>query len=171
MAEAQASKFAPTKHETTSSRRSERELVVTRMFDCLPRFVFEAWTTPELLMRWWAPKSFGITFISCEADVRTGGSYRFVFGHPASEQPMAFFGRYLKVEPPKRIVWTNEESEGGSVSTVTFEEKDGRTLLVLHDLYPSKEALDEALASGSNGAWPEQFEALDELIATSPRSV
>jgi len=153
------------KHETTSDRRTERELVVTRTFDGPARLVFEAWTRPELLMRWWAPKSFGITFISCEADVRTGGTYRFVFGHPASDQPMAFFGRYLEVVPNARIVWTNEESEGGSVSTVTFEEKDGRTLLVLHDLYASKEALDEAIASGSNGAWPEQFDALDELIA------
>ena len=165
MDEARASESAAMKHETTSDRRTERELVVTRTFDGPARLVFEAWTRPELLMRWWAPKSFGITFISCEADVRTGGTYRFVFGHPASDQPMAFFGRYLEVVPNARIVWTNEESEGGSVSTVTFEEKDGRTLLVLHDLYASKEALDEAIASGSNGAWPEQFDALDELIA------
>lgn len=167
MDEARASKSAPMKNETTSDRRSERELVVTRTFDGPARLVFEAWTRPELLMRWWAPKSFGITFISCEADVRTGGSYRFVFGHPASEQPMAFFGRYLEVVPNARLVWTNEESEGGSVTTVTFEEKDGRTLLVLCDRYPSKEALDEAIASGSNGAWPEQFDALDALIAAS----
>ena len=165
MDEARASESAPMKNSTTSERRSERELVVTRTFDGPARIVFEAWTKPELLMRWWAPKSFGITFISCEADVRTGGTYRLVFGHPQSDQPMAFFGRYLEVVPNARIVWTNEESEGGSVSTVTFEEKDGRTLLVLHDLYPSKEALDEAIASGSNGAWPEQFDALDELIA------
>lgn len=171
MDEARVSETAAVKNETTSDRSSERELVVTRTFDGPARLVFEAWTKPELLMRWWAPKSFGITFISCEADVRTGGSYRFVFGHPASEQPMAFFGRYLEVVPNARIVWTNEEGEGGSVSTVTFEEKDGRTLLVLHDLYPSKEALDEAIASGSNGAWPEQFDALDALIAElAPRA-
>lgn len=165
MDEARASKSAPVKNETTSDRRSECELVVTRSFDGPARLVFEAWTTPELLMRWWVPKSIGITFISCEADVRTGGTYRFVFGHPASDQPMAFFGRYLEVVPNARIVWTNEESEGGSVTTVTFEEKDGRTLLVLHDRYPSKAALDEAITSGSNGAWPEQFDALDALIA------
>src|SRR5476649_1661193 len=109
--------------------------------------------------------SFGISFLSCETDVRTGGSYRFVFGHPASEQPMAFFGRYIEVTPPSRLVWTNDE-EHGAVTTVTFEEKDGKTLVVVHDLYPSKEALDGAIASGSTGAWPEQFEALDDLLTT-----
>lgn len=153
-------------NNTTVERQSDRELVITRSFDGPARLVFEAWTRPELLMRWWAPKSFGITFLSCEADVRTGGTYRFVFGHPQSEQPMAFFGRYLEVEPNRRLVWTNEESEQGSVTTVTLEETDGRTLLILRDLYPSKEALDEAMASGSTGAFPEQFDALDDLLPT-----
>jgi uncharacterized protein YndB with AHSA1/START domain len=151
---------------TTVERTSDRELVATRTFDGPARIVFEAWTKPELIMRWWAPKSFGITFLSCEADVRTGGSYRFVFGHPASEQPMAFLGRYIEVTPPSRLVWTNEEEEDGAVTTVTFEEKDGKTLVVVHDLYPSKEALDGAIASESTGAWPEQFEALDDLLTT-----
>jgi uncharacterized protein YndB with AHSA1/START domain len=156
---------------TTLERTSDRELVATRTFDGPARIVFEAWTKPELIMRWWAPKSFGITFLSCETDVRTGGSYRFVFGHPASEQPMAFFGRYIEVTPPSRIVWTNEEDEDGAVTTVTFEEKDGRTRVVVHDLYPSKEALDDAIASGSTGAWPEQFEELEDLLTTLGASV
>src|SRR6202051_3559371 len=154
----------PMKNRTTVERTSERELVVTRTFNGPARIVFEAWTRPELLKRWWAPKSFGISFISCETDVRTGGTYRFVFGHAASEQPMAFFGRYIEVTPPSRLVWTNEEEEDGDVTTVTFEEKDGKTLVVLHDLYPSKEALDGAIASGSTGGWPEQFEQLDDLL-------
>src|SRR5580698_3560933 len=94
---------APMKNRTTVERKSERELVVTRTFNAPARIVFEAWTTPELLMRWWAPKSFGVSFLSCEADVRPGGAYRFVFGHPASEQPMAFFGRYIEVTPPARL--------------------------------------------------------------------
>jgi uncharacterized protein YndB with AHSA1/START domain len=153
---------------TTTERRSEREVVVTRTFDGPAHIVFEAWTKPELIMKWWTPKSFGITFISCEADVRPGGTYRFVFGHPSFDQPMAFFGRYLEVEPNKRIVWTNEEGEEGSVTTVTFEEKDGKTHLVLRDVYPSKEALDEAMASGSIGGYPEQFNQLDLLIAKPP---
>jgi uncharacterized protein YndB with AHSA1/START domain len=156
---------------TTVERTSDRELVATRTFDGPARIVFEAWTKPELIMRWWAPKSFGISFLSCEADVRTGGSYRFVFGHAASEQPMAFFGKYLEVTPPARLVWTNEESEDVAVTTVTFEEKDGKTLVVVHDLYPSKEALDGAIASESTGAWPEQFEQLDDLLTTLGASV
>ncbi|HET6341058.1 MAG TPA: SRPBCC family protein [Gemmatimonadota bacterium] len=162
---------ATMKNPTTVERTSERELVVTRTFNGPAHIVFEAWTRPELLRRWWAPKSFGISFISCEADVRTGGTYRFVFSHSASEEPMAFFGRYIEVAPDSRIVWTNEESADGPVSTVTFEEKDGRTLLVLRELYPSRQALDDAIASGSTGtsAAPEQFELLDELLVTLVR--
>ena len=151
-------------NDTTTDRRSERELVVTRVFDAPARIVFEAWTKPELLMRWWAPKSFGITFLSCDADVRPGGTYKFVFAHPQSEQPVAFVGRYIEVEPHSRLVWTNEESDDGPVTTVTFEERDGKTNLVLQDLYPSKEALDEAIASESISGYPEQFSELDALL-------
>ncbi|MGE3334879.1 MAG: SRPBCC family protein [Rhodospirillaceae bacterium] len=151
---------------TRVERKSDRELVVTRTFNAPARLVFEAWTKPDLLKRWWAPKSFGITFISCELDVRTGGAYRFVFGHPDFPQPMAFFGRYIEVTPPSRLVWTNEESPDGSVTTATFEEKDGRTYVVIHDLYPSKDALDAAIASGSTGAYPEQFGELETLLTS-----
>src|ERR1700753_1194112 len=108
---------------TTFVRTSDRELVATRTFDGPARIVFEAWTKPELIMRWWAPASFGISFLSCETDVRTGGSYRYVFRHPASGEPMAFFGRYIEVAPNARLVWTNEEEEDGAVTTVTFEEE------------------------------------------------
>jgi len=153
-------------HITTTDRSSDREVVVTRTFDAPAHIVFEAWTTPELIMRWWTPKSFGITFISCEADVRPGGTYKFVMGHPAFDQPMSFFGKYLEVDPPKRLVWTNEEGDEGSVTTVTFEEKDGKTHLVLRDVYPTKAALDEAMASGSIGGYPEQFNQLDILLAS-----
>ncbi len=150
----------------TVERTSDRELVATRICDGPAHIVFEAWTKPELIMRWWAPPSFGITFLSCETDVRTGGSYRFVFGHAASEQPIAFFGLYIDVKPPSRLVWTNEEDEDGAVTTVTFEEVDGKTRVIVHDLYPSKDALDAAIASGSTGAWLEQFETLDDLLGT-----
>ena len=133
---------------TAVERTSEREVIVTRRFSAPARIVFEAWTKPELLMRWWAPKSVGVTFLSCEADVRSGGTYRFVFGHAASDKPMAFFGRYLEVMPPSRLVWTNDEGgEGGAVTTVTFEERGGETLVVMHDLYASKKALDDTIAS------------------------
>ncbi|HEX4025685.1 MAG TPA: SRPBCC family protein [Steroidobacteraceae bacterium] len=152
------------KNRTTVERKSERELVVTRTFNGPPRIVFEAWTKPELLKRWWAPKSTGVSLLSCQADVRVGGSYRFEFGHEASK-PMAFFGRYVEVIAPSRLVWTNDESDDGAVTTVTFEEKGGNTLLVMHELYPSKEALDRALA-GMEGAMPETFEQLEELLVT-----
>ena len=159
----QASEAAP-RRATTTDRHSEREVVIRRTFDAPAHIVFKAWTTPELLMKWWTPASFGITFISCEADARTGGTYRFVMGHPSFDQPMAFHGRYLEVDPPRRIVWTNEEGGAGSVTTVTLEQKDGKTHLVLSDLHPSKAALDEELASGAISGYPEQFNQLDRLI-------
>ena len=155
----------PTRHETKTTR-SERELVVTRTFDGPARLVFEAWTKPELIMRWWAPKSFGITFISCEADVRTGGTYRFVFGAPQFDQPMAFVGRYLEVVPNQRIVWTNDETDDGHTTTLTLEERGGKTFLTLRDLFPSVEALDTEMESGAAGGYPEQFDALDDLLRT-----
>lgn len=152
-------------------RASDRELVVTRSFNAPAKLVFAAWTTPELIMKWWAPASFGISFVSCEADVRTGGSYRYVFTHPDAAQPMAFFGRYLEVSPPERLVWTNEEDENGALTTVTFEETNGLTVVVVRDLFPSKDALEAAVASGSTGAWPEQFDALDALLRAPSATV
>ncbi|WP_338867802.1 SRPBCC family protein [Myxococcus stipitatus] len=152
------------KNVTTTERKSEREFVTTRTVNGPARSIFEAWTQPELLKRWWAPKSFGISFVSCEADVRVGGSYRFVFGHPAAEQPMAFFGKYLEVTPHSRLAWTNEESAEGAITTVTFAEKGGETRVVVHDLYPTKEALDGAIASGSTCGMSETFEQLDDLL-------
>ena len=152
---------------TNVERKSERELVVTRIVKGPARLVFEAWARPELFQRWWVPKSSNVTMLSCEMDIRTGGSYRLMFQHPASGQPMAFFGRYLEVTPPSRLVWTNDESgEGGAVTTVTFEDRGGETVVVLSDLYPSKQALDEAIASGSTSGFGEQFEQLDALLLT-----
>src|SRR6201986_4092469 len=137
------------KNNTTVERKSDRELVVTRTFNAPARIAFDAWTKPELFMQWWVPKSFGMTMLSCEMDVRVGGGYRVVFKHPSSGEPMAFFGRYIEVIPNSRLVWSNDESADGAVTTVTLEEKNGQTLLVMHDLYPSKEALDAAISSGS----------------------
>ena len=156
----------PMKNRTTVERKSERELVITRTVNGPARIVFEAWTKPELLKQWWAPKSFGVFLLSCEADVCVGGRYRLVFGLDASK-PMEFFGRYIEVTPHSRLVWTNEEGDdGGAVTTVTFEEKAGKTLLVMHELYPSKEALDGAMASGEKAGMSETFEQLDELLVT-----
>jgi uncharacterized protein YndB with AHSA1/START domain len=152
---------AAVKNRTTVERKSDRELIVTRMFDGPPRLVFEAWSKPELFKRWWVPRSMGMTLKACEMDVRTGGKYRLNYG-----EGMDFFGRYIEVTPPSRIVWTNEEGgEDGSVTTVTFEDKGGRTLLVMSELYPSKEALDAA-GTGAADATHETFAQLDELLAT-----
>jgi uncharacterized protein YndB with AHSA1/START domain len=161
----------PVKNRTTVERKSERELVVTRIVNGPARTVFEAFTRPELFKRWWVPKSFNLSLLSCELDVRVGGTYRLVFSHDGSE-PMAFFGRYLEVTPHSRLVWTNDEGDdGGAVTTATFEEEAGKTLLVMHDLYPSKEALDAAIASGATSGMPETLEQLDELLVTLGASV
>src|SRR5678816_1288618 len=162
----------PMKNRTTVERKSERELVVTRTINGPARLVFEAWTKPELFKRWWVPKSTGLSLLSCEMDIRVGGKYRLVFRHDAFPEPMAFFGKYLEVTPHSRLVWTNEEGgEDGAVTTVTFEERGAESLVVIHDLYPSKEALDGAIASGSTGGFSEQFEQLDELLVTLDASV
>ena len=149
-------------NRTTVERKSDRELVVTRSFDAPARIVFEAWTTPELFRRWWAPRSMGMSLRSCEMDVRVGGQYRLEF----EPDGMAFFGTYREVTAPSRLVWTNEEGgEGGPVTTVTLEDRDGTTLLVLHELYSSKEALDAA-GTGAADALVETFQQLDELLVT-----
>jgi uncharacterized protein YndB with AHSA1/START domain len=150
------------KNLTTIARKSEREIVVTRTFNGPARIVFEAWTKPELFRQWWVPKSMGMSLLSCEMDVRVGGGYRLEFAHGDSQ--MAFFGTYKEVTPHSRLVWTNDESDGGAVSTVTFEERGGKTLLVYHELYPSKEALD--VNAGMENAMAETFAQLDELLVT-----
>ena len=157
----------PMKNRTTVERKSDRELVVTRTFNGPARLVFEAWTKPELFRQWWVPRSMGMSLLSCEMDVRVGGKYRLEFAHGDSRA--AFFGTYKEVTPHSRLVWTNEESDDGSVTTVTFEERAGKTLLVMHELYPSKEALDAA-GTGAADAMVETFAQLDELLVTSARA-
>ena len=151
---------------TIVERKSDREMVVTRMFNAPPAVVFEAWTRPELFRQWWVPKSSGMTLVSCEMDVRVGGGYRLEFRHPSADRTMAFFGKYREVVPARKLVWTNEEGPDGAVTTVTFTEKDGRTLLVLSELYPTKEALDASL-EGMEEGMPEQFLQLDAFLDAS----
>ena len=147
---------------TAVERRSDRELIVTRTFDAPAHTVFEAWSRPDLFRRWWVPEGAGISLVSCEMDVRTGGKYRLEFG--AGGDTMAFYGKYLEVVPDERIVWTNDEGDEGAVTTVSFEGQGGKTLLTFHELYPSKEALDEAM-QGSAAGLPTQLDQLDELLA------
>jgi uncharacterized protein YndB with AHSA1/START domain len=150
---------------TNVERKSDLELLVTRTFDAPLHIVYEAWSTPELFKTWWVPKSAGMSLVSCDMDIRTGGTYRLVFKHPAFDQPMAFFGTYKEVTANKRIVWTNEESNAGALTTVTFADDGDKTIVTLHELYPTTEALDEAI-SGSAEGLPEQFAQLDELLAS-----
>ena len=154
------------KNPTTVERKSDCELVVTRTVDAPVRLVFEAWSKPELFKQWWVPKSFPITLLSYEADIRTGGNYRLVIGHGDSQR-MEFFGRYIEVTPHSRMVWSNDEAgDAGPVTTLTLEEKAGKTLLVLHELYPSKETLDAAMASGEKSGMSETFDQLDVILVT-----
>ena len=157
------SRPGPAKNRTTVERTSDREVVVTRTINGPARIVFEAFTKAELLERWWVPKSMGMTLLSCEVDARVGGTYRLVFDHGGPE-PAAFFGTYVEVQPYSRLAWTNEEGgAGGPVTTVTFEEQGGTTLVVLHERYPSKDALDAA-GTGAADAMVETFDQLDALL-------
>lgn len=154
------------KNQTNAERKSDRELVSSRIINGPSDLVFEAWTNPELFKKWWVPKSAPITLTSCEMNVCAGGSYRLVFS--AGDQSAEFFGKYLEVTPYTRLVWTNDEAgvDATIITTVTFEDRNGSTLVTVNDLYPSKEALDEALATGSSGAMPEQLQQLEQLIGS-----
>ena len=154
---------AGTQNRTSVERQGDHELVVTRTFDAPPSTVFRAWSESELFRRWWMPKSVtGVSLVGCEMDVRTGGTYRLEF-RAGDSNTMAFHGRYLEVVPNERIVWTNDEGDEGAVTTVTFEDRGGTTLLTFHERYPSKEALEEAL-QGSAAGLPEQLEQLHEIL-------
>jgi uncharacterized protein YndB with AHSA1/START domain len=159
----QTGSHAVAQNRTIVERKGDRELVVTRVFDAPPSTVFEAWSEPDLFRQWWMPKSVtGVTLLSCDMDVRTGGKYRLEFG--AGGNTMTFYGKYLDVVPNARIVWTNDEGEEGAVTTVTFEAQRGKTLLTFHELYPSREALEEAM-TGSAAGLPEQMDQLDALLS------
>jgi uncharacterized protein YndB with AHSA1/START domain len=152
------------KNETTVERKSEREVVITRTFNAPAQLVFEAWTKPELMRRWWVPRSAGFALLACEMDVRTGGTYRFVFPHPAAPEGVAFFGRYLEVSPYSRLVWTNDEGgvDAGQRSTLTLEERGDTTRIVLHEVFPSREACEAGM--GAYDGMPESFDQLDEIL-------
>ena len=164
---------ASMKNRATLERTSDRELVITRTVNGPARLVFEAWTKAELFQQWWVPKSLGLTLLSCEVDARVGGKYRLVFKHPEAPEPTAFFGTYLEVTPYSRVAWSNEEAgPDGQITTVTFEERAGKTLVVLHELYPSKEVLDAAIESGStSGDMSETFDQLDAFLVAKSASV
>jgi uncharacterized protein YndB with AHSA1/START domain len=163
------SESSPAKNRAVVERRSDRELVITRTFHGPARIVFDAWTKPELLKRWWAPASMGVSLFSCEVDLRVGGRYRFAFGHDP-KQEMVFSGTYTEVVPPSRLVFTQlfepMRSAGEAIVTATFAERGGKTELTLHQLFPSKEVLDATIASGMERGMQITMDQLDELVAT-----
>jgi uncharacterized protein YndB with AHSA1/START domain len=156
-------------NRTTLERVSDREIVIARTFDGPARIVFDAWTKPELLRRWWAPCSLGVTLFECDADVRVGGSYRYVFGRDR-EGAVAFSGRYTEVAPHSRLVYTQifepMRDAGEAIVAATFDEQRGKTRLVLRGLYPSKQALDATIASGMEQGMRETMEQLEKLVAS-----
>jgi uncharacterized protein YndB with AHSA1/START domain len=155
------------RNETTVERTSDRELVVMRTFNGQAHIVFDAWTKPELLKRWWAPESFGVSLFECESDLRVGGTYRYAFGRDP-KKPEVFSGRYIEVSPPSRLVLTQlyerMRSAGEAVVTATFVGSQGSTRLTLHQLFPSKEALDGAIASGMEYGMRQTLDQLDALV-------
>ncbi|MGA7329822.1 MAG: SRPBCC family protein [Rhodomicrobium sp.] len=157
------------RNETIVERSADRELVVIRTFNAPVHIVFDAWTKPELLKRWWAPKSFGVSLFECESDLRVGGAYRYAFGRDP-KHPEVFSGRYVEVNSPSRLVLTQVyermSDAGEAVVTATFEESQGRTRLTLHQLFPSKEALEGALASGMELGMRVTLDQLDALVAS-----
>jgi uncharacterized protein YndB with AHSA1/START domain len=156
------------KPRTQVERASDRELVITRVFRARPETVFDAMTKPELLRRWWAPRSLGVELFACESDPRVGGRYRFVFGRPG-EPPMAFSGVYTEVVPGQRFVYTQifepMREAGEGVITATFAAHPEGTLFVSRERYPSKEVLDGAIASGMERGMRETLEQLEALLA------
>jgi uncharacterized protein YndB with AHSA1/START domain len=164
-----AVKNPATKNTTSMEVLSDRELVISRTFNGPARIVFDAWTQPELVKRWWAPASRCVVMVSCDADVRVGGQYRYVLRRDTGGE-FAFSGTYTEIAPPSRLVYTQifepMAQAGEVVVSITFEERDGKTHLVSRELYPSKEVLDAALASGMEHGMRETMDQLDELVAS-----
>jgi uncharacterized protein YndB with AHSA1/START domain len=160
--------------DTTLALEGEREIVITRSFNGPARIVFDAWTRPELVRRWWAPRSRGASVVACDADVRAGGRYRYVLRLDRGGE-FAFSGRYSEVTPPSRLVYTEvfePKAEGAQpndaevVVTVTFDEREGRTYMVSRSLCPSRDVRDAIIASGMEGGMRETMDQLDALVAS-----
>jgi len=156
---------ARSKNRTVSEVRGDLELVITRTIDGPPRIVFDAWTRLDLLVRWWAPSRAGVPGEGFALDLRPGGKWRSVLKLHTGDE-LAFSGTYLEVVPPSRLVYTSvfePRPEAGEVMcTVTFEDRDAKTLVTLREVFPSRAALEAALRSGMD----ESLDQLDDLIAS-----
>jgi uncharacterized protein YndB with AHSA1/START domain len=167
MRERKSTESAPM-NQTTMQLEADREIIISRTFDGPARIVFDAWTKPELVKRWWAPKGRA-TIVSVDADVRVGGKYRYVLKADVGEA-FAFSGSYTEITPHSRLVYTQSfepmADAGSAIITVTFDERDGKTRLVSRELYPSKEAREAALSSGMEEGMRETMDQLDVLVAS-----
>lgn len=162
-----AGKANVAKSETTIALENDRAVIIERSFRAPPHLVFEAWTNADFVRRWWAPKSMGAEITECRADVRPSGTYRYVTR--AGETEFAFSGIYREVTPPSRLVYTMVfepmADAGETIVTVTFEARGESTHVVSHELYPSPQAREAALASGMEDGLRVTYDQLDELVA------
>ena len=147
---------------------SDLEIAMTRAFDAPRRLVFEAMTKPEHVSRWWGPH--GTSIVSCEMDLRPGGSWRFVLRGPDG-QDHPFKGVYREVVPPERVVSTFVYDVEGirdheAVETMTLDERDGKTLFQVTIRHKTKEARDGQLHSGMEGGAAQSYDRLAELLKT-----
>jgi uncharacterized protein YndB with AHSA1/START domain len=171
---AQKESEAAAMNQTSMELKGDREIVIARTFNGPARIVFDAWTRPELVRRWWAPKSHRVSVVACDADIRVGGGYRYLLRLDTGNE-FAFSGRYSEVTPHSRLVYTQifEPTAAGAkpgddevIITVTFDERDGKTHLVSHSLCPSKDVRDAIIASGMEHGMRETMDQLEELVAS-----
>jgi uncharacterized protein YndB with AHSA1/START domain len=154
-------------NDTVMRLEGDREIVISRTFNAPARLVFDAVTKPELLKRWWAPKSLGVALVQCDADVRPGGTYRYVM-QKGNGPLMAFSGTYREESPPARLVYDEifepMAALGSAHVSVTFEEHDGKTRYVMRSVYASKQARDGVVASGMEKGMRESMDQLEALV-------
>jgi len=158
------------KHDTSMELRDDRDVVIARTFNAPARLVYDAWTKPEFVRRWWAPRSHGVSLVVCDADIRVGGAYRYVMRKDGdgADGDIGFSGRYVELTPHSRIVLTQifepMADAGEVVITVSFDEVDGQTHLVSQERYPSKEARDAAVGAGMEQGMRESMDQLEALV-------
>jgi len=152
------------------STPSDREIALTRAFDAPRRVVFDAFTKPELIKRWLLGPD-GWTMPVCEVDLRAGGRYRYVWHKASTGHEMGVSGTFREVAPPERIVHTEKFDEawyeGEAVITTTFEEKAGKTTVIMTMLHQSREIRDAILKTGMERGVARSYDRLEEILATA----
>ena len=148
---------------------TDEQILITREFDAPPHLVFEAWTTPELVKRWWNAKRGEVTV--AEIDLSVGGRWRYVMVTDDGVE-VAFHGEYREIVPNERIVSTEvfegvpDAEAAAVVNTITFEDVDGRTLLTNLVQAPSKEVRDAIIDSGMEAGLQDALDLLEEVAVS-----